>query len=300
MVKSKKLSRGSLAVLLLALLLAVSMVVGLTGAWFTDKDNGSSSLPFTFGSVAVTVGDTAMARSENDTINADLFLPGDKVAVQASTLTYGGTGDAYVYYGYELSIKAQFKKVVSVATDGTITYEQESGADKVYTVELKDAVTTESGSVLAFTRTFANQGDAVAEIEGKLQLFTSASAPITFPGYTLTFNTAVDNVIYDENNARYVLNLGNNYLVNLSSNEQAGGAEANSDTYNWKANDFVLASQTFTMKVTVFAYAIQAKNLTAGDLQTWLATASGKTATINTLPTREAAEAGINASDYLS
>ena len=40
MVKSKKMSKGSLAIIILAVLLVLSMVLGLTGAWFTDKASG--------------------------------------------------------------------------------------------------------------------------------------------------------------------------------------------------------------------------------------------------------------------
>ena len=49
MVKSKKMSKGSLAVIILAVLLVLSMVLGLTGAWFTSKDekNGTTDVAFT-------------------------------------------------------------------------------------------------------------------------------------------------------------------------------------------------------------------------------------------------------------
>ena len=57
MVKSKKLSRGSLAVLLLALVLSLSMVVGITGAWFTDKFNANNDHPLELGTVSISALD---------------------------------------------------------------------------------------------------------------------------------------------------------------------------------------------------------------------------------------------------
>ena len=109
MVKSKKLSRGSLAVLLMALMLALSMVVGMTGAWFTDKDAGDSTGTLTFGTIAISTADAEWEVSTDEprvTYVADI-MPGDSVAY-SGTVTNSGD-PAYV-----------FVKLVATISTGTL------------------------------------------------------------------------------------------------------------------------------------------------------------------------------------
>jgi len=55
MVKSKKMSKTSIAVIVLAILLVLSLCLGITGAWFTDQETaGSNSINMKFGTVNYT------------------------------------------------------------------------------------------------------------------------------------------------------------------------------------------------------------------------------------------------------
>ena len=89
MVKSKKMSKGSLAVIILAVLLVLSMVLGLTGAWFTSKVNDKTGNDEkTFGVVNIGADDTIgngvwsnqyhQTGSEADPLVA---LPGSKYSI---------------------------------------------------------------------------------------------------------------------------------------------------------------------------------------------------------------------------
>jgi uncharacterized repeat protein (TIGR01451 family) len=96
MVKSKKMSKTGIAVIVLALLLVLSMVMGLTGAWFTDKADGEAQTVH-FGSILVGLsGDSftttrAIVNSDSETT---LVMPGDKVHY-AATVTNSGENDLY-------------------------------------------------------------------------------------------------------------------------------------------------------------------------------------------------------------
>ena len=92
MVKSKKLSRGSLAVLLLALMLALSMVVGITGAWFTSSVSKVDNTGKKFGEVTIALdaeqGDNAIALVTDNVAHAYLsgtdVMPGDTITYNYS------------------------------------------------------------------------------------------------------------------------------------------------------------------------------------------------------------------------
>jgi len=144
MVKSKRLSRGSLAVLLLALLLALSMVVGITGAWFTDAAANKGTTPVNFGKVDIEVGGV-VNKSGTGYSNGWLALgTGDKVVPGSSwegSITLTNVGDQDLYFG-----------VLDVAAELYAESDIENGAPKssataitlpsgMLTVELKDGAT---------------------------------------------------------------------------------------------------------------------------------------------------------------
>ncbi len=111
MVKSKKMSKTSIAIIVLALLLVLSMVMGLTGAWFTSSDkngpNGESAT-INMGSVKVALtADTAMGAVQYGSRNGDAvvqkLVDGDNL-----TIVYGvdNTSDVDIYYAIKsLSVK---------------------------------------------------------------------------------------------------------------------------------------------------------------------------------------------------
>ena len=91
MVKNKKLSKSSIAIIVLALLLIASLVMGMTGAWFTDNQKGSGSSNLTFGKVKVTTGNPAAEAA----VSSALYVPGDTYAV-AGTVESESDVESYV------------------------------------------------------------------------------------------------------------------------------------------------------------------------------------------------------------
>lgn len=82
MVNSKKMSKSSIAVIVLSILLVLSMVLGLTGAWFTDVQTGDG-VTKDFGKIAITVDDDKfgeVTRAYNDTgVVTGKIMPGDTI-----------------------------------------------------------------------------------------------------------------------------------------------------------------------------------------------------------------------------
>ncbi|MGN1221891.1 MAG: hypothetical protein ACI4TT_01490 [Christensenellales bacterium] len=104
MVNSKKMSKSSIAVIVLSILLVLSMILGLTGAWFTDKDNaGNEDATLTIGnigSVSVTATDYVWHRlgseTQLDPVN-DKVMPGDYLKAGSVTIDVTA-GDEDVWY----------------------------------------------------------------------------------------------------------------------------------------------------------------------------------------------------------
>ena len=101
MVKSKKMSKGSLAVIILAVLLVLSMVLGLTGAWFTSKgEDKTGTGTNTFGKVSITQADIANGTWTNTKYQTDgsVALPGTVYTMGDGTITNASNVDIYVIY----------------------------------------------------------------------------------------------------------------------------------------------------------------------------------------------------------
>ena len=102
MVKSKKMSKTSIAVIVLAILLVLSLCLGLTGAWFTDKSDGNTNeQTIDFGAVRVqytadaentkwfNAAGTALGETRD-------VLPGDYYDVKGSIAFSGADVGMYV------------------------------------------------------------------------------------------------------------------------------------------------------------------------------------------------------------
>ena len=61
MVNSKKMSKSSIAVIVLSILLVLSLILGFTGAWFTDKKTGEE-ITKDFGTVELNVAATEFGK----------------------------------------------------------------------------------------------------------------------------------------------------------------------------------------------------------------------------------------------
>jgi hypothetical protein len=107
MVNSKKMSKSAFAVIVLAVLLVLSMVLGLTGAWFTDTKSGSTSV--TFGTV--TLGTyTATSTVTN-------LLPGKTITVADASYT----GSVAAYYRVTISCPSAKNKSGTAFTGSDLT-----------------------------------------------------------------------------------------------------------------------------------------------------------------------------------
>lgn len=94
MEKTKKMSKLSIAVIVLSILLVLSMVMGMTGAWFTWKDQGDGA-KVDFGVVKLqkTAENVAFVDHGVTTLTGAL-MPGDDILVKM-TLTNGANNHDY-------------------------------------------------------------------------------------------------------------------------------------------------------------------------------------------------------------
>ena len=104
MVNSKKMSKSTVAIVLLSLLLVLSLILTATGAWFTDSGKaGKEDVTLTvgsIGSVEVTATDYVWHRlGEEEQLNADTdkVMPGDYLKAGSVTITRT-EGDSDVWY----------------------------------------------------------------------------------------------------------------------------------------------------------------------------------------------------------
>ena len=84
MVNSKKMSKSSIAVIVLSILLVLSMILGLTGAWFTDKTGATKDDALQFGKIDIELTEQFAVSSSNTVeLNNAKLMPG-------STLEFAG------------------------------------------------------------------------------------------------------------------------------------------------------------------------------------------------------------------
>lgn len=102
MVNSKKMSKSTVAVVVLAMLLVLSLVLSATGAWFTHKDSNAaddSSFTFRVTGMNIAIDATAESHIERDEdgdntyevtsgIAATDLMPGDKIVGGDVTVTF--------------------------------------------------------------------------------------------------------------------------------------------------------------------------------------------------------------------
>jgi flagellar basal body-associated protein FliL len=98
MVEKKKMSKSSIAIIVLSVLLVLSMVMGLTGAWFTDKATGGNqgaNNTFQFGQISapLTISSTAMSV----TLAGEKAVPGDSVGLPAINVGYTANFKTYLF-----------------------------------------------------------------------------------------------------------------------------------------------------------------------------------------------------------
>ena len=91
MVKSKRISKSTVIILALSILLVLSMILGLTGAWFTDSKTSESrdAINLKFGSVNYSISCT-QATVKNGEATAEQYN-GDYMVVAGTTIETGFT-----------------------------------------------------------------------------------------------------------------------------------------------------------------------------------------------------------------
>lgn len=105
MVNSKKMSKSSIAVIVLSILLVLSLILGFTGAWFTDKKEDSSS-EMSFGTVKLaelTGLDGISVTNTVDTANTNL-MPGSTIT---GTVNVKNEGNAAVWLRYKVTFSGE-------------------------------------------------------------------------------------------------------------------------------------------------------------------------------------------------
>lgn len=138
MVNSKKMSKSTVAIVLLSLLLVLSLILTATGAWFTATDTkNSSEADLKFGNLSVTGSVTKMEAKLNgadwaEVTGETIVMPGDMVrgGVYTFTITTNDSAGAYYllksgdkYYTVEGGKAVEFStgSLTAVATSGTET-----------------------------------------------------------------------------------------------------------------------------------------------------------------------------------
>lgn len=152
MVKSKKMSKSTVAIVLLSLLLVLSLILTATGAWFTAKDSDKATggtLTFgKIGSVEVTASGNLSHKdiNGNDASSREL-MPGDKVEAGTITLTYTKTEDATEDVWYLIKFNGKY-------------YTLNAAGDALNETEATTAGEFTATTTISFTA-------AVAEVNGK-------------------------------------------------------------------------------------------------------------------------------------
>ena len=88
MVNSKKSSKSLIALVVMAILLVASIVLGATGAWFTSYRNVSPE-DLTFGNIEIEAAQATMVAKSVSTQTTDLLMPGDKLEIAFSVENVG-------------------------------------------------------------------------------------------------------------------------------------------------------------------------------------------------------------------
>ena len=230
MVKNKKLSKSSVAIIVLALLLIASLVMGMTGAWFTSQKETGNNETLKFGVIKVTPSGGAIEAAQE--VDLDAFLPGDALNVGAATIA-NNDEDAYVLYRYQLVLEYALDADEDGSFEGE-TYVPLSISDlKVSTANDADAW-LELGNEQ--TAAFADGEWHWVLIEGYDKNEQGAKTynghQLTFAAFTYTFNTDVENYAYDNaNHVKYCLNFGDDGYP------QGVLPKYTTETANWVGND---------------------------------------------------------------
>ena len=118
MVKSKKMSKSTVAIVLLSLLLVLSLILTATGAWFTDTKSADKDM--TFGTLkldAITMDGVAVANTI-ETENVHL-MPGSTVSGKVAVKN---SGNSAAWLRYKITVTGEGVGDISFENSGDYQY----------------------------------------------------------------------------------------------------------------------------------------------------------------------------------
>ena len=117
MVNSKKMSKSTVAIVLLSLLLVLSLILTATGAWFTSSDNKAGNADVAFGKVEVKLdGEATLTKC------SEAALVTDNCEWNMTKLEMKNTSSVDIYYAYDVTVELQKKngENYEAVTDETV------------------------------------------------------------------------------------------------------------------------------------------------------------------------------------
>ena len=136
MVNSKKMSKSSVAVMVLAILLVLSMILGLTGAWYTanaagkGEQSGSVSMRDQWLTLSLAADEGAIEayRADKTTpVELDEVMPGDYLKADSTTFTVTATktveaGENVSAWVFLLDASGKYVEGQSITTGTPVTF----------------------------------------------------------------------------------------------------------------------------------------------------------------------------------
>ena len=146
MVNSKKFSKSTIGLIVLALLLVLSTVLSLTNAWFTDSKSSDSAVEKDFGTVTMAVTATdfgKVIRTSNDASNdmQGKVMPGDKISYNLSVAKATGSEDFWFIVVLSGSITPAGGEAESLSTDLQALAEEDIKESAAEAVLVEDSLT---------------------------------------------------------------------------------------------------------------------------------------------------------------
>ena len=193
MVNSKKMSKSSIAVIVLSILLVLSLILGFTGAWFTAKDAGSSNDSL-FGKVAISTEGSKLTYDGDKTLATETkLMPGCSVkatvAIKNDTVASEGEGGIYYVVKIKISVNNETKQEGFFVKGETAAKKVESATDLVV-LDNATSVTITAEEKLdgeTYTNDFANK---TVHIEYSVYAIQSAHIEATEAYKILVTNNA--------------------------------------------------------------------------------------------------------------
>ena len=189
MVNSKKMNKSTVAVIVLALLLVLSLVLTATGAWFTDDATGTE-VNKNFGAVEIAVdadafGGVTRVSNEQGPVEGDV-MPGDTISYDLTIKLAEGSEAAWaiVVLTLEVGGNSFSTSLESLTADKVVSVADTTGTEVAGSLELKGAEygnTFQNGEITLNYTVYAIQKANVADAAAALALFQSLDLATGLP-----------------------------------------------------------------------------------------------------------------------